>query len=119
MAGQTKYFYYRNWRNNDLTFKMEYLTRKVKTHEYMQVRVGRILPALDKPESHEGVSSVVPVQYKKDLDLRWKPSRDSMPASYKVFDNDFCMLCTYVIEVKNTYVKKEDKHKRKNNKWRR
>jgi hypothetical protein len=48
MASQTKYFYYKNWRNDDLTFKIEFMSRNVKTHEDIKMRVGKLLPDLDR-----------------------------------------------------------------------
>lgn len=73
------------------------------------MRVGQLgKSAEDAPE--QGTASTVPVQFKKDLDMRWYPSRTGSPATIKVTDEDFCMLCTYVIEVKNTYVRKDGKY---------
>lgn len=119
MASQTKYFYYKNWRNDDLTFKIEFMSRNVKTHEDIRMRVGKLLPDLDRDEYVQGTQSVVPVQYKKDLNLRWKPTRHGTEVQFKLEDSDFCMLCTYVIEVKNEYTEKPSRSRPQQNKNRR
>ena len=50
-AQKTKYFYYKNWRNDDLTFKIEFLGHNVRTQQDIQMRVGKLLPDLDKDMS--------------------------------------------------------------------
>ena len=38
--------------------------------------------------------------------MRWKPTRKGNEVLFKIDESDFCMLCTYVIEVKNTHQSK-------------
>ena len=62
-AGQTKYFYFKNWREEDIKFSIEYLNRHYTSNDYLQISVGAA-------QRNDKMLSRAP-EYESDLPQEW------------------------------------------------
>jgi hypothetical protein len=93
-AGMTKYFYFKNWREEDIQFSVKFLNRHYTSDDYLQVAVGAA-------QKNDKMVSRAP-EYESDLPQSWL-FFNGTEGTIKVGDPDFCNLCTYVLRVTNNF----------------
>jgi len=97
LAGEAKYFYFQNWRNDDLQFKIQNLHRRFRWQKNIHMAIGK----LEKDWDDNSQGGSLPIKYVEDLDGRWKPQKVGFNIGLPTTDDDFCLFCTYLIEIKN------------------
>ena len=107
--GQSKYYYFQNWRDERVCFKVEFLSRFFNIEKMFVLDVGRLNDG--NQDRFDGQGGRVP-KTEEELARRWVPTNSTELAQDQTgsqsktvcvdkMSNDFCVLCTYLLKVTN------------------
>ena len=99
-AGETKYFYFQNWREEDLVFSFQYLNRHYLTHRNIEMTVGQV--NFDNDEDDVENERRVP-KYKSELPTSWLTATNDGKVEIHPGDSQYCVFCTFVVKLQNKF----------------
>jgi len=94
-AGEELYYYFKNWRREDINIYLEFLGKHYTSHKNVEMSYQPFKPA--------NTSAKVP-KFKDELGSSWFRAEDNK-ILIREDSESFCDMCYYIIRVKNTFEK--------------
>lgn len=95
-AGETKYFYFQNWREETLAFSFQYLNRHYLTSRNIDMALGQV--NFDNDEDDIENERRVP-KYKSELPKSWLTPTNDGKIELHPGDSQYCIFCTFVLKL--------------------